>query len=211
MKAIPFFVVLLAGSVLSLAGEPVALFNGKDLAGWKADLKDPAVTMDQVWSVVDGAIVCKGKPTGVLRTEKEFSNFEIVLEYRWAPGTQGGNSGLLLFCSTPRQLEMWPKCLEVQLMTGNAGDFYQMGETVTVPDQAARQKDRRIANLTEKSEKPHGEWNTVKVRAEGGRVTVWVNGEKVNESLSCTATKGAICLQSEGAEIHFRKVELTPL
>ena len=54
-------------------------------------------------------------------------------------------------------------------------------------------------------------FHVMKVRAEGNKVTVWVNGTKVNEGKNCSVTKGAICLQSEGAEIQFRKVELTPL
>jgi hypothetical protein len=194
---------------LFLAAEPVALFNGKNLEGWTFDIIDPEVKPDAIWSVSDGLLVCKGRPPGVMRTEKEFSNYELTVEWRWAPGKKPGNSGILVHASKPRERFVWPKSLEVQLACDNAGDFWMIGEKVTVAD--STQIDRRWLKLRASSEKPPGEWNTAKVRCKGDTITVWVNGTLMNEGTGLTATKGAICLQSEGAEIHFRKVELTPL
>jgi hypothetical protein len=71
-------------------------------------------------------------------------------------------------------------------------------------------KERRVKNLTDNSEKPVGEWNTMKVRCDGNKITVWVNGDLVNEGLA-TASKGQIALQAEGSEVEFRKVELRGL
>jgi hypothetical protein len=51
----------------------------------------------------------------------------------------------------------------------------------------------------------------MRILCQGGAITVWVNDDLVNEGANCSATQGAICLQSEGTEIHFRKVELKPL
>ena len=184
------------------------MFNGKDLSGWTFDVSGRAKP-EQVWSVRDGILVCKGKPPGVIRTKKSYGDYELVLEWRWPKGGKPGNSGCLIHCSEPRHWGPWPKCLEVQLMSGNAGDFWMIGEKIRAAGKKA--KGRRWENMTDGSEKPVGEWNTMKIRAVGDRVTVWVNGEKVNEGEGCTASKGAICLQSEGAEIHFRKVQLTPL
>lgn len=197
-------------ATLPAAGKVVPLFNGKDLSGWTFDVEnepDPK----EIWSVQDGVLICKGKPAGVIRTKEFYDNYELTLEWRWAPGTKGGNSGLLLHSSEPRQMGIWPKSLEVQLMSGNAGDFWQIHETIDVPADRKPDEGRRIPNLTDGSEKPVGEWNTMKVVSKDGSLTVWVNGEKVNEGTNCSAKKGAICLQSEGAEIHFRKVELKPV
>jgi len=194
----------------SPAAEPVRLFNGTDLGGWTFDVSgnaDPAT----VWSVQDGVLVCKGKPSGVIRTAEDYGNYELIVEWRWAPGTQGGNSGCLIHCSKPQQLGIWPRSLEVQLGAGDAGDFWAIGETIEVPSERMPEKGRRIVNLTDDSEHAPGEWNTMRIRCEGSSVTVWVNGDKVNEGTNCTASKGAISLQSEGAEIHFRRVELIPL
>ncbi len=192
-----------------LAAEPQALFNGKNLNGWTFDVMDPEVKPDAVWSVADGLLVCRGRPPGVIRTEKDYSSYELTIEWRWAPGQKPGNSGLLVHASTPRQMFVWPKSLEVQLGTGNAGDFWMIGETVTVANATAQ--GRRWLKRQESTEKPPGEWNTMKVRCKDDTITVWVNGVLMNEGSGLSATKGAICLQSEGGEIHFRKVGLTPI
>ncbi len=63
----------------------IELFNGKDLAGWEYYLVDENVKMDDVWSVKDGVLVCKGEPMGYLATKQEFKNFKLVVEWRWAP------------------------------------------------------------------------------------------------------------------------------
>ena len=201
--------VFLGIAGMARAGEPIELFDGKDLNGWTFDVSGENAKPEQVWSVHDGILVCKGKPAGVIRTEKGYGNYELVVEWRWPKGKHPGNSGCLIHCSTPRNLGPWPKCLEVQLMNGNAGDFWMLGEKIQVPGK--KPVGQRWPNTTDGSEKPVGEWNTMKIRAAGDKVSVWVNGEKVNEGTGCTAQKGAICLQSEGAEIHFRKVQLTPL
>lgn len=202
--------LLLVSPVLLNAAEPVALFNGKDLAGWTFDVIDSEVKPEAIWSVSDGLLVCKGKPPGVIRTVKDdYSNYELTLEWRWVPGGKPGNSGLLIHASKPREMFVWPKSLEVQLGSGNAGDFWMIGEKVTVA--GSTPQGRRWLKRQESTEKPPGEWNTMRVRCHGENVTVWVNDTLMNEGTGLTATRGAICLQSEGAEIHFRKVELTPI
>src|SRR5436190_14887057 len=60
----------------------VELFNGKDLSGWTffmRDNADPAKT----WSVADGVIRCAGKPTGYLRTEKDYRDYKLTIEWRF--------------------------------------------------------------------------------------------------------------------------------
>ena len=70
---------------------------------------------------------------------------------------------------------------------------------------------RRIRNLTDDSEAPAGEWNHMRIECRGDRIDVWVNGDMVNQGFDCTASRGRIALQAEGAEVAFRRVELTPL
>jgi hypothetical protein len=72
-------------------------------------------------------------------------------------------------------------------------------------------KARRIINLTDNSERPVGEWNTMVIDAVGRSIIVWVNGERVNEGSDATADHGRIALQSEGSEVEFRKISLTSL
>ena len=189
--------------------EPQKLFNGKDLDGWTFDVIDTKVPPSEIWSVADGNLVCKGKPPGVIRTKADYQNYELVLEWRWAPGGKPGNSGLLVHATKPREMFVWPKSIEVQLGTGNAGDFWMIGEKVSVAGTTAN--GRRWMKRQESTENKPGEWNTMRVRCDGDKITVWVNDTLMNEGTGLSATKGAICLQSEGAEIHFRKVELTPI
>lgn len=208
LKILPLLCFLI--STMLSAAEPQALFNGKDLSGWTFDIIDPEVKPEAVWSVADGVLVCKGRPPGVIRTIREdFSNYELTVEWRWAPGAKPGNSGVLVHASKPREMFVWPKSIEVQLGTGNAGDFWIIGEKLTVPN--ASPQGRRWLKRQESTEKPPGEWNTMRIRCEDNKLTVWVNDTLMNEAAELSTTKGAICLQSEGAPVHFRKVELAAI
>ena len=202
-----FIAAALASS--ASAEESITLFNGEDLSGWTFDLSDESKSIEDVWSVEDGVLKCQGKPSGVLRTVDDYENYRLTVQWRW-PG-KGGNNGVLVHASKPRELSIWPKSLEVQLASRNAGDFWTIGVEVDVPDEATRRKGRRRLNLTDDSEKPLGEWNTMEIVCNGDSITVHVNGELVNEGTNLQATRGAICLQSEGTPIEYRKVVLTPI
>ena len=193
------------------ASEAVELFNGKDLSGWTFDLAEPDAKMEDVWHVDDGVLVCLGRPAGYIRTKGEYENYVLTLQWRWKPGTKGGNNGVLVHASEPRALGIWPKSIEVQLGAGNAGDFWIIGTELDVENEAERKQDRRHINLTDDSEKPAGEWNDMEITCRGDEITVKVNGDLVNHATNCSVTKGAICLQSEGAECHFRDITLKPL
>jgi hypothetical protein len=76
---------------------------------------------------------------------------------------------------------------------------------------ATEGKARRILNLTDDSEKPLGQWNTMVIECLGKEFKVWVNGDFVNHGFDCTARQGQIPVQAEGAEVEFRKLALTPI
>ena len=116
-----------------------------------------------------------------------------------------------MHCSTPGALGVWCKSIEVQLAHGNAGDFWIIGTDLDVENEAERKKGRRHLNLTDDSEKPIGEWNTMEIVCKGNEVSVKVNGDLVNHATNVTESQGAIALQSEGTPIQYRNVELTPL
>jgi hypothetical protein len=195
----------------------LALFDGKSLNGWQHVLEDPAVPRDAVWSVKDGILICKGTPLGVLHTEKAFKNFRCELEYRWAPGTTPGNSGILTRINGPSRA--LPRCAEVQLQHGNAGDVLGLQGMKVAAGQPRffEVKAHKVAGdiagvkKTVDAEKPGGDWNRVEVLAEGGSYTVWVNGQQINQATGVEVISGPLGLQSEGGEIHFRNVTLTPL
>ena len=154
--------------------------------------------------------MCKGKPPGYIFTKRnDFENYVLDVEWRW-PG-KGGNNGVLVHVSTPEELDVWPKSLEVQLGSGNAGDLWVIGTKIDMVNIEKRRQDRRHVNLTDDSEKPLGEWNAMEITCRGDEVIVKINGDLVNHATKCSETKGSIALQSEGTPIEFRKVELRPI
>jgi hypothetical protein len=185
--------------------EVTPLFNGKDLAGWKPHLGDKDADPAKVWSVKDGVLRCEGKPTGYIRTDGAYRDYELVVEWRW-PG-EGGNSGVLVHTGGPDTV--WPRSIESQLGSGDAGDFWVIGGTDFA--EHTDKDERRVPNKTDGSEKPLGEWNTMRIVADNDTLTVFVNDQEVNKATQTTVTSGAICLQSEGTPIEFRRVELRPL
>lgn len=185
----------------------VFLFNGRNMEGWTAILPDGG-KMSDVWSVVDGVVVCKGQPTGYIRTNESYENFILRLEWRWSPVTKNaGNSGVLFRCIG--EAKVWPTCIEAQLQSGSAGDFIAIGDYPMTTD-ATRKQGRRTA-AAHATERPVGEWNQYEIIVNGGDVTLLVNGEEVNRATDAKRGAGPIALQSEGTEIHFRNVRLAPL
>jgi len=201
----------------------INLFNGKDLSGWHADVPemDTNTTIKSPFIIRNGMLVSMSKPGGHLITDSIYQNYRLRVEYRFAG--KPGNCGVLVHVSTPRALyKMFPKSIEVQMEHSNAGDFWCIAEDIKVNDMEKRRgpkenwgttdgKARRIINLTDGSEKPVGEWNTMIIECVANSIKVWINGDLVNFGFDCTANKGHIALQAEGSEVEFRKVELTPI
>jgi hypothetical protein len=207
----------------SLEAQSRALFNGSSLAGWHVDVPaiDTTPSLASPFAVRDGMLVIAGTPEGHLISDSSFRNYRLEVEYRF-PG-KPGNAGLLIHASTPRALyKMFPKSIEVQMESGNAGDCWCIVEDITVPDMLSRRgprekwgitegKGRRIRHLVDGREQPLGQWNRIVVEARGRTITVWVNGTLVNRGTNATASHGQIAIQSEGSAVEIRKVELTPI
>lgn len=205
-----WFGAMIVGITSAIGAEETALFNGHDLEGWTYHLEKPDARMEDVWSVRDGVLVCKGRPAGYLITKKnDFENYELTLEWRWPE--KGGNNGVLVHVTNPGELGVWPKSLEVQLASGDAGDFWVIGTTIEIDNPEGRIDGRRHKNLSDGDEKPLGQWNKMKIICRGDEVLVYVNGKLVNHAKQVSQTKGAIALQSEGTPIEFRNIRLKKL
>ena len=198
--------------------EAVELFNGKNLKGWKHFLEKKDVKKSDVWSVKDGVLVCKGEPLGYLQTKESFESYRLELDWRWAPGGEPGNSGVLLRIEGKAK-SILPKCVEAQLQNGNAGDIWAFyGTKAAGPkDRAKTVKDHEllgdfvgVAKIKAAEKKP-GEWNHYEITLKGDKLTLKVNGELVNEASGLDVLAGPIGLQSEGGEIHFRNLRVTKL
>ena len=207
---------LTAGNVIRPTTK-LDLFDGKSLDGWtpfspaKKQGKDIPPTDAKVWSVQDGVIHCEGKPSGYLRTNKDYADYQLHLEWRWVG--KPTNSGVLLHKTGPDVL--WPTSVEAQVMHENAGDFYlinlsslfvngkQLGPVV--------KPYLRAKKLEPSSENPPGEWNRYDIVCEGDSIRLTVNGVLQNKGTGAKPSSGAICLQSEGSPIQFRNIYLKPL
>jgi len=215
-------VVLLCGNCLVRAAEIPKfreLFNGKDLSGWVN-----VNTARDTWSVRDGLLVCTGKPIGVMRTEKQYENF--VMHIEWRHMEAGGNSGTFIWSEgTVPAGRRLPKGMEVQMLELDwvnqhkrkdgtlppiayvHGELFGAGGLKTVPDNPRGSRSKSVENRC----KGKGQWNTYVVVAVDGVVKLSVNGKFVNGVSKSAVKKGYICLESEGAEIHFRNIKIMEL
>ena len=195
----------------------VNLFNGKDLTNW-VDVN----TSPNTWSVKDGMIICTGHPIGVMRSKKQYENF--ILGIEWRHMEAGGNSGVFLW-SDAKPKGRLPKGMEVQMLelqwpyihkkrNGEpnhlgyvSGELFGAGGMRAVPENPRGSRSMSY----EMRCKGKGEWNRYVVVAVDGTVKLSINGKFVNGIREADLRKGYLCLESEGAEIHFRKIQIMEL
>jgi serine/threonine protein kinase len=193
----------------------VSIFNGRDLSGWKP----PIEGRSDAWSVANGALVGTPRPNFLaqaLLSEREYSDFELRLEYRWADA--GGHTLLLLRANNDK--ERYGKGLAINIaddegyaaVHGRAiGDGFRTGAVI---------------GLTFKPpsvNKPLGEWNCMRVVARRHVIEVELNGTKMptanlDENLELMKTqpeyfrsKGPIGLLCFFGSIEYRNVAIRPL
>lgn len=233
-KPLTFVALAITLCATALAGEPIKPAIDDTAPGFR-DLT--AVDFEKVnsaadtWSWKDGVLHCTGQPVSVIRTTKEFRNFELVVE--WMHEKPAGNSGVFVW-TTPASIEKLtaegkpglPNGIEVQVLdpaftekmkaAGKATDWFtchgdvfpvgvKMNPFPPLSPNGSRSFPRK--NLV----KDHGEWNHYYIRAINGEVRLWVNGEEVSGGNGCDPASGYLCLESEGSPIQFRKLRLREL
>ena len=223
--------VLLLCAAMGLAEAPgkdntppegyVALFNGKDLAGWKGLLKAPLDNpikrsalgaedrtkaqkeaddnMRAHWKVEEGALVFDGKGRS-LCTEKDYADFELFVDYKIL---KDGDSGVYLRGSP--QVQIWdPECKPASGV--GSGGLYNNQKNPSKP--------------TRRADKPVGEWNTMWIKMVGDKVTVKLNGELVVDNVTLENywdrkqpifATGQIELQNHGNTLWFKNVYIKEL
>lgn len=182
-------------------GEAVLLFNGKDLTGWKVSsdkLKD-------TFSAVDGAMACKGKPAGYIRTEAQYDNFVLRLQMRHHVKC---NAGVLV--RVHGEDKVWPNSIECQGQKDSMGDIWNIGQ-FPMKAAAERTRGRHTAKLHPTNEKPVGQWNNYEVYLNKGDLVIKVNGLVQNTATDCKELPGWIALQSEGGALDYRNIVLIPI
>ncbi|OQP64436.1 hypothetical protein A3860_20930 [Niastella vici] len=195
-----------------------SLFNGKDLAGWYSFIKNRGKNNDSagVFSVKDGLLHITGQEFGYIVTERKFTDFHLTVEFKWGekkyPPRENRvrDNGILYYVVDSDRV--WPRSIECQIQEGDCGDFWLI-DSVTLVIDGARTQATKNTRITKKkdNEKPTGEWNRLEIIAQKGKCTHIMNGEVVNEGTDASLRTGRILIQSEGAEIYYRKVDISAL
>lgn len=224
-------VVLLFPDFVLKAQERVATF-GKEVQ-WQEVLEGKKTkgkpvnwiqvnTEPETWSKKGDVLVCSGLPIGVIRSEKEYENFLMHIEWRHMEA--GGNSGTFVWSKAVPGENRLPDGVEVQMLeldwvnqnlrNGEKppvayvhGELFGVGGVKIVPDNPRGERSKSVENRC----KGKGEWNTYDVVCVDGTIKLSVNGKFVNGISQSSQRKGYICLEAEGAEIQFRNLQIVEL
>lgn len=225
-------VVLIFGSSSLLAQTAMFEFgkesNFNNIASGKRDKGVPIKWIDvntskETWKVQkDGSLLCSGNPIGVVRSEKQYENF--LLHVEWKHNEPAGNSGVFIWSTAVPNENRLPSGVEVQILeldwvnknTRNGvvppiayvhGELFGVGSVKTATDNPRGDRSKSIENRA----KGRGEWNTYDIVCVDGVIKLSVNGKFVNGISKSTLKKGYICLEAEGAELEFRNFKLIEL
>jgi hypothetical protein len=163
--------------------EPVSLFDGRSLKGWKVSGCEAVVE--------DGALLLKAG-NGLVRTEKAYRDFVLELEWK-ALKADNWDSGIYFRCDDPPAGSPWPKTYQVNLRKGAEGNVDDL-------------KGARSAGLT----RP-GEWNTFKLTVAGTTAKLEINGKPAWSADGLKTPQGFIALQAEvpaGGQFLFRNIRV---
>lgn len=189
LRICPLFMIVLALMAADArAAEFVSLFNGKDLTGWH-------IMNNGQFSVKDGVIFVN-KGGGWLRSEKEYRDFELRMEFRFL--NKGANSGVFIRSNDDKGPN---KAYQVQTMDGDSlCDLYTRA--------LAKPVVKRDVELLKKVMKPTGEWQAYAIIAKGAHLEVRLNGELITVADGLADQAGYVGPQGEGGLLEFRKIEI---
>jgi hypothetical protein len=180
------------------------------------------------WTWNGGSVHCTGKPIGVIRSKRLYTNFELVAQWRHL--RSGGNSGIFIWTAASafeglKPDELPQRGIEVQVLdhgftaeyertrkqkadwfTTN-GDIFPVGLAKMKPFPPVSPRGDRSFPRKQLS-KGFGEWNHYYVRAINSEVRLWVNGEEVSGGNRCEPSSGYLCLESEGAPVDFKNLRI---
>lgn len=179
-------------------------------------------TDKDTWYFEGLELVCRGLPIGVIRSEKQYENF--IMHIEWKHMELGGNSGTFVWSSAVPGEQRLPDGVEVQMLELDwvnqnkkdgvlppiayvHGELFGVGGVTIVPDNPRGTRSKSIENRC----LGRGEWNTYVVICVDGVIKLSVNGKFVNGIRQASQKKGYICLESEGAPVHFRNLKITEL
>jgi hypothetical protein len=238
VHAAPLLCLLLCNVVTAQSNDdpaplPRAFIDGTEL-GWQPLAEKDFVDVNgqpDTWTWKSDVIYCTGQPVGVIRSQKQYTNFELVAQWRHL--RSGGNSGIFVWTSEAALKDLKPGALppggiEVQILDhgyaeqyerseGKKGDWFTTNGDVFAVGTAKMKPfppispDRSRSFPRKNLSKGAGEWNHYYIRAINGEVRLWVNGEEVSGGTDCQPRSGYLCLESEGAPIEFKNLRIREL
>jgi len=184
-------IVFAAASSLTLDAQAqrgwTTLFDGKNIDAFNK-------VGDANWTIADGVLQADKGMGGYLVTKQPYTDFEIRAEF-WVDTP--ANSGIFIRCENP-QMPGAEACYEVNIFDTRPDPAYGTGAIVNVA---------KVASPI----KAGGKWNTYEIRAQGGHLTVTLNGMKTADANDTKHARGPFALQYGAGVVKFRKVEVRPL
>ena len=218
---------------VSAADEQARAFIDGQGRGWNALGESDFVNVNcdpDTWTWKDGVAHCTGQPVGVVRSQKQYKNLELVVQWRHLKSA--GNSGVFVWTPEKSLTDLKPGKLphgiEVQVLDlGYAeqfekregkkpdwftahGDVFPVGDSKMTAFAPTAPGGKRSFPAKELS-KGVGQWNHYYIRAINGEVRLWVNGEEVSGGTGCEPASGYLCLESEGSPVEFRDLRIREL
>lgn len=198
--------------------------------GWRALGKDDFTkcnSADDTWTWHDNGVSCTGQPVSIIRSVKQYTNFEMVCQ--WMHLRAAGNSGVFLW-GTPQSIDNLAKAgkpglphgIEVQVLDlaygqpnpadwyTSHGDVFPTGPCKMKPFPPVAPNGTRSFPSKNLS-RGINEWNHYYIRAINGEVRLWVNGEEVSGGTDCEPRTGYLCLESEGSPIEYKNLRIREL
>jgi hypothetical protein len=237
---VPMFVAIAAIMVAPVGAEdasapPKAFIDGTG-PGWRALEEEDFTKVNcppDTWTWKDQVLYCTGKPIGVLRTKKKFTNFE--LSCQWRHRKPAGNSGVFVWATddsieklTKEGKPGLPHGIEVQVLDldfarqyrektkkpaswfTTHGDVFPVGRSKMKPFPPLSPNGSRSFPSKDLT-KGVNQWNHYYVRCINGEVRLWVNGEEVSGGTDCNPRTGYLCLESEGSPVEFKALRIREL
>jgi|GEM_PF-226038 len=198
--------VAASGSGAVAASGSGAAGSGAGVAGSGVVASSGAVA-EPVFSVKDGKICVSGHPNGYLRSERQYGDYTLYVEWRWVG--EGTNSGI--FQRVQEGDQVWPGAIECQLKAGRAGDLVGLGgaRIAEIPFDPAVKFPVKPRNHPDTAvELPEGEWNRAEIVCHGSHMSVYINGSLENEA-TLPYERGYVALQSEGGPLEFRNIYIS--
>jgi hypothetical protein len=212
----------------------IHLLNGRDLSGFYTFIRNstdrkavPEINKDpdQVYTYRDGVLRVSGQHMGYLATKKNYGNYRLVAEFKWGTKTwdgkgRGRDAGL--FFNATGEDVLFMKSHECQLLEGGTGDLCLIrGADLSVKgvsgvkrfDRPGKGEWRNELGFrgADEVEKPLGEWNTIEIINHNGRIRLTVNGRLMVDGIKADPAAGKILIQSNNAELFYRRLDLYPL